>query len=387
MMLVVMWYDAWRERSNDSSSRLFLASLACAFVSMALEAIMWFMSGTGGFPPRLVLATNTAYLIVACASTLLWPAYLHVQLFGGRSLLERRAVAAAAIVSYTIMALLILANCAYGFIFSIDAAGTYHRGPLFFIPYILMMAYLAASFVAALAVSARQESKDLRARYAILAGAGLLPVVGAVVQMSFYGWWVMWPSVVVMLLLVYLTVQNRRIENDPLTGLSNRRAFDRRLRACLHHPLAEGAWCLVVIDVDGLKTLNDKYGHAAGDEALRCMGDVLHAAFDEEEDAFLARFGGDEFAVLVPSIDDDDAREMVEFLESEARRQSTSSALMPLCFSAGYARHTDSTQTAEQLLQQADAAMYASKQARRRVAMGGLGAGSAPESSIRGGGA
>ncbi|WP_080800844.1 GGDEF domain-containing protein [Arabiibacter massiliensis] len=368
MVLAIMWYDSLVSGPRDRSARLFRASLAFSFAAMALEATMWFMNGEGGFPCELVLGLNTAYLLVAGASTLLWPAYLHVQLRGNRSLLSSRRLAFAVIAPYVVMAALVLSNIVTGLIFTVDAVEGYRRGPLFFLPYALMMAYLAAGFTSALVARSRQASASARNRALFLALVGLLPIVGAVVQMSFYGWWLMWPSVVVMLLLVYLTIQNRRLESDPLTGLGNRRAFDRRLQAQLHRP-GDSGWCLMVIDVDGLKIINDTRGHAAGDEALCRMADALRATFGAS-DSFIARFGGDEFAVIAPCAGNEGAEALVARLGREALAVGSGLDGVALEFSAGFVLgHADDDPAA--LVKRADEAMYRCKEARRHASASG----------------
>jgi Diguanylate cyclase, GGDEF domain len=88
-------------------------------------------------------------------------------------------------------------------------------------------------------------------------------------------------------------------ETDPLTGLSNARGFLDRLDAELarsrryREPLG-----LLSVDLDGLKSINDRYGHRAGDDAIRSVADVIRS---ELRESVGARWGGDEFAVLAPS--------------------------------------------------------------------------------------
>ena len=89
---------------------------------------------------------------------------------------------------------------------------------------------------------------------------------------------------------------------DTLTGLPNRRAFDDDLSREVsrarrhHHPLS-----LAVLDIDGLKTLNDSTGHEAGDAMLQRVANVLRATLRHEDVAY--RIGGDEFAIVLPSVD------------------------------------------------------------------------------------
>jgi diguanylate cyclase (GGDEF)-like protein len=86
---------------------------------------------------------------------------------------------------------------------------------------------------------------------------------------------------------------------DALTGLANRRVFERRLAGDLREALATGrSLALLVLDVDEFKRLNDVGGHAAGDAALRMLADCLRRSCRSHD--LPARFGGDEFVVLLP---------------------------------------------------------------------------------------
>ncbi len=87
----------------------------------------------------------------------------------------------------------------------------------------------------------------------------------------------------------------RLAHEDPLTGVPNRRAFDDRIKELLAGAV-EGA--LILIDLDGFKQVNDRFGHPAGDRVLRRVATVIAEGIPD--DGFMARLGGDEFAVLVP---------------------------------------------------------------------------------------
>lgn len=95
-------------------------------------------------------------------------------------------------------------------------------------------------------------------------------------------------------------------ETDVLTGLANARGLFDRLEAELarsrryHEPLA-----LLLVDLDGLKRINDRHGHHAGDEAIRSLAAVIR--FQLRESDVGARWGGDEFAVLAPNTSEHDA--------------------------------------------------------------------------------
>jgi diguanylate cyclase len=85
--------------------------------------------------------------------------------------------------------------------------------------------------------------------------------------------------------------------HDPLTGLSNRRAFDDRLAESLDQTLTElKSICLLMVDVDHFKDINDKHGHQIGDKILQYIASVLKKNFKGKD--LVSRYGGDEFAVI-----------------------------------------------------------------------------------------
>jgi diguanylate cyclase (GGDEF)-like protein len=100
-------------------------------------------------------------------------------------------------------------------------------------------------------------------------------------------------------------------DHDPLTRLLNRRAFVTRLEGEVARAQRYGrSFGLVFADLDDFKELNDRYGHATGDEALVTFANVLAESLRMPDDAF--RIGGDEFAMILAEASDDDARQVVE---------------------------------------------------------------------------
>jgi diguanylate cyclase (GGDEF)-like protein len=157
----------------------------------------------------------------------------------------------------------------------------------------------------------------------------------------------------------------RRIaSHDPLTQLPNRRAFESTLRRELRRvdrtrtPLA-----LLLMDLDEFKRLNDDHGHAAGDEGLREVARALVRTVRGSDHVF--RWGGDEFAALLPDTDVAGAATMVERLRTAVADLETPGA--DLALSVGVAVHAPGDPLDEDaLLSRADAAMYAAKRERGR---------------------
>lgn len=149
-------------------------------------------------------------------------------------------------------------------------------------------------------------------------------------------------------------------EEDPLTGLLNRRGFLARVEAERNRSLrAESPLAIAFVDCDHFKKWNDAHGHAAGDQALIAIGSALRANV-RNYDA-VARIGGDEFAILLPTADEAAARAASRRL-MEALSAMFQGRNWPLSCSVGVAVFPAPATTAE-MIAAADAEMYGSKQA------------------------
>ena len=164
----------------------------------------------------------------------------------------------------------------------------------------------------------------------------------------------------------------REAHTDALTSLPNRRAFDDRLRVLAAETEAAGQpLALVLLDIDHFKRVNDGFGHPVGDALLRRTAGTIAAAL--REPAMAARFGGEEFAVLLPGLALADAYETAETLRLAVAAQTfalrnTGAKLGSITVSLGLAMHQPSEDVAE-LLTQADAALYRAKQEGRNRTM------------------
>jgi diguanylate cyclase (GGDEF)-like protein len=149
--------------------------------------------------------------------------------------------------------------------------------------------------------------------------------------------------------------------HDPLTGLENRRAFDEAIDASLARMRRVGEQFFVAaIDVDHFKKVNDTYGHGAGDDVLRSIGETLRSTIREVDRAF--RIGGEEFVVLLTDCDAKGAFTAAERLRAKIAATGIPTAGTELRVSAsfGLAEATPTGSVAE-LLRTADTALYAAK--------------------------
>ena len=162
--------------------------------------------------------------------------------------------------------------------------------------------------------------------------------------------------------------------NDSLTGVLNRRSLVKRLEVEVAEARRHGdAFCVLMCDLDGLKQVNDTAGHLVGDDVLRCVAQgILRAARTEDS---VARFGGDEFVLLLPRTSLAQGQEFVARLGTVLRELTYvwGGRDRPLPrVSAGIAAFPEDGLTADALIAAADARMYGDKSRARGVLISGL---------------
>jgi diguanylate cyclase (GGDEF)-like protein len=159
-------------------------------------------------------------------------------------------------------------------------------------------------------------------------------------------------------------------ETDALTGLANRRAFDDRLKREFdaarqtYRPLS-----VIMVDVDRFKTYNDRYGHLAGDDCLKSVAGAIAAAARRSRD-ITARFGGEEFAVLLPDTDSDTAIAIAEKIRVAIRElgmpnESSEYGIVTVSLGAAVFMRDFRLGNPAELVARADMALYQAKDAGR----------------------
>lgn len=160
---------------------------------------------------------------------------------------------------------------------------------------------------------------------------------------------------------------------DPLTGVMNRRGFDQTLASMISEVVEQHAanFCLVLIDIDHFKEVNDNHGHLLGDKVLRAVAELLKR-HTKGKDA-CARFGGDEFAILLPDIGSSNARNLAEHFRTVIekivlKRPNTGSVVGGISASIGVAAFRMG-ESCEDFLNRCDQALYRSKSLGRNRVM------------------
>lgn len=166
-----------------------------------------------------------------------------------------------------------------------------------------------------------------------------------------------------------IKAQNEKLQHlasrDPLTGCMNRRSFFDSVASRFSTALrTNGDLCVIMADIDHFKSFNDLYGHVVGDQVIRAVAITIERQL--RHDDLLCRYGGEEFVVLLLGVTAREASAIAERMRVSLERSGSQSIrgtdVRQITASFGIASITDGATTIEQLIEQADLALYASKE-------------------------
>jgi diguanylate cyclase (GGDEF)-like protein len=192
----------------------------------------------------------------------------------------------------------------------------------------------------------------------------LVPIItGSLLQMIFYGISLAWLGTAIGIVALYMSMLNQSSYLDSLTKLYNRLFFKHFVYRIKTRSI-EGYYG-IMIDMDRFKSINDTYGHSAGDQALKDAARIFRNAA-KGSNSYIFRYAGDEFVILLKTDNESDVidfedrmyKEMDDFNESSDRPYTVG-------FSMGHAPYDCENDTLDSFLKKIDAAMYDNK-ARRR---------------------
>ena len=160
-----------------------------------------------------------------------------------------------------------------------------------------------------------------------------------------------------------LREEQERARLDPLTGALNHRAIVEELQKLVQRAEGAAPFAVLIVDLDGLKIVNDTYGHPMGDAAMVAVSDALF-----RDRATVGRYGGDEFVVALPGANQSRAEQykadVIAALNASEVIDESSGERIPVMASIGIAVHPDDAQAVSTLIERADDKMYDQKRQR-----------------------
>ena len=353
VILVIMNHNAFS--ALDTNEKAFKSVLIALIFVLLSDAATWGFDGSEEYFGMLVFSEYFYYIatVLVCYFMLL---YCRVFCYGSLEFKWAAIFAIPVLLAFILLAV----NPFTGLIFTFDASCLYCRSSYFFLIGSVNYIHLIAGVILA-ARRALSSTADQRKPYTRLITFLMVTLLGSLIQMLIYGAVTIWISAVLSMLMCYVYLQNNNLAMDALTHLNNRRRFDEFVKTESEHPNQLGEFFLLVLDIDHFKMINDTYGHAEGDQALVSAACVLKKAM-EDEHGFLARIGGDEFAIILPAANED----IIENLIFKIRclmDNTNKEAGKPyeINFSIGHASQYGNELNFEKLFSDADENMYESK--------------------------
>ena len=349
-MIVLIGLAARSRRSLFSSTQQLLFSmLGYTSAAYIFFDMIWTLSDGVSTPVGITAnwisnAVSFSLFAIAC---LIWFFYSET-VQGSRLLTARYRVAFTSYWTHTM--------------FYIDAQGVYRRGALYMIQPIVSYCYIIYTSLHAFIQTRKVESLQKKAIYRTLAFFAVPALVGGTFQVLFSvpGLCV---GITLSILLLYIIYQEQLISTDPLTGLNNRNRFETYMLSLFSNvDQAEDVY-LLMMDADGFKQINDRYGHVEGDHALQVISATLKEVCSASG-GFIARYGGDEFVVLQKATAEQDIMCLCAAISDELARAEVPYLLR---MSIGYARVGDGVDTWQDLLRAADAELYRVKREKKKA--------------------
>lgn len=272
-----------------------LFSLLLLFNTLILlfDTLTWVFNMRMGETARYInLVSNTIYYMLNPVPCMIWALYADFNIYKNERRIKRISMPLSIPVLFN--AVLAVLSPYKELLFHIDSNNSFQRGELFHVMCVINYSYFVVTFIKLI----RRKNRLDRNQFIALVTFAIPPFLAAIFQIMFYGISVIWVSMALSMLFVFVHIQNNQLYTDYLTRVYNRRQLDNYLYQKIKHRVHNTKYLAgIMIDVNSFKQINDLYGHTAGDNALICVADILKRSFRKND--FIARYGGDEFVVIV----------------------------------------------------------------------------------------
>jgi diguanylate cyclase (GGDEF)-like protein len=330
ILLVVFLYARDNDNAKLLQNRVYLLMVKVTMVLLVFDIFSRFDGNINSFFPILNHTGNFFAFALSLVLPSLFLVYVHCQIYIKK---ERTKELILPLVAINLVNLFFtVLSEFFGVYFYIDQYNVYHRGFLFFLPAIFTIILIIITFVF---IATNYEIFDQKRYYSLL--FFVIPLLlGIILQLIFYGMSLMLNGVVISLLIVFFSIQNRNVLTDSLTGISNRKSLEEYLERKINSISKNKTFSAILIDIDGFKKINDNFGHNEGDKALQISSKLLSDCLRYND--FIARFGGDEFFIILDTSKSKDLDYIVHRIrENVANFNDTNVKKYKIEFSMGYA--------------------------------------------------
>lgn len=364
ILILIIIYISLKQQypSSVSAANLFRKVVLLTAFMLVVDIAHELLNGAVGTfnGALLIIATLLVYGLPAFIA-LLWFFYTHHILYRTNPKFDYKFILF--LLPITFNTIFTFVSLIWPLYFSIDANNIYSRGNIYYISIALQYFYMVFPIIMVVA----NYKKLSREKFLPMVFFSIPPMIAGVIQALNYGLLLIWPALAFSVFLVFVFIQSRMVITDYLTGLKNKGAFENHINNLNMKTKTNKVLSIVILDLDGLKTVNDRHGHLVGDKALNLFAQNMMNSFGHRD--YLARIGGDEFVVLKFVDTELDLIKSLDVFYENIQILNKSKVLPdPISYSYGYKVYLgDESQTIKGMIEEVDKLMYEAKFLKVRV--------------------
>jgi len=361
LSVLLIIYIQLKEESESYSvhDQLFRYMVVSTIATLVFEAISWSADGKLGTVAYIInMSVNILLFMTNTIPLTLWTLYIVETTNSHKGpIIKGLLIMKTLVIINMLMALSAPINQKY---FYIDANNVYHRGEWSIIGNMVHVILIIVSF---LIISHNWDKVNQKNRRPILLFT-VPPTIGFIVQTMYYGTSLVWPGATISILMSYIMLQSQVVKVDYLTGLYNRRELDSYIDRKIRNLPKSKKFAGVMIDLDDFKKINDQYGHSVGDKAIKTAASLIKRSF--KKDDFVARYGGDEFVIILDIKEEQEMSHKVQHLKRQFELfNKEKEDVFRLEISVGYGIYTWGDGQGDEFLHHLDQLMYENKKERK----------------------
>ncbi len=352
-----------RSFKNDTlcflQDKLFSWLVIFTLFSLCFDILAWVANGVRGEAWQIINnIANIALFSIAPLTSIFWALYADFQLYHSEERISKCRMFFIGVFLFN--AILAICSPVLHIYFYIDANNIFHRADV--ITYIIFLFFTLGILILSMTQIILHRWRLDKSYYFSLLISSLPVFVGSILQILFYGVSTIFAGASLSILFIFLSIQDIRLNTDPLTKAHNRNQLDLYIqnkikRSKSNNTIIGG----MMIDLDRLKQINDKYGHQEGDESLITTVKLIKKSLRSQDRIF--RYGGDEFTVIVEILVESSLKIIANKIYKEFEQYNKmSSKPYSLNISIGYMNYDhNSPLEVNEFLNQLDSLMYKEK--------------------------
>lgn len=354
LLLIIFGLNYFKMNRKKIINRIFMWIVVLTWITLVLE-IFSIVLNNPGYKRFLTLHKLVNIMGFILAPSIAFLGYMFSKEWVSRYQKEKIKFNYILLLPLVINCIATLISYNTGWLFHINNSNIYIRGPLFFILPCVSFIYFGYN----LYFIYKYKNSFTSSEFVIFNLLYIVPLAATIIQLKYSFWLTTWNSTAIIMVFAYIFILNDQSYHDSLTGLENRLSYENYAQNINSKKLNK--LFIIYIDIDGFKSINDKYGHSEGDEAIKLFANLLTQSFKLRHKK-LIRLGGDEFLILLEEEKQERVLEHIKNLtENVEEYNKTEEKPYKLSFSYGIACYTNAYENVDQLLEYVDQLMYKQK--------------------------